>query len=445
MSEIVSSVVSLLSETNLSPMLLNSLSPQKPHLFLDPTRDVAYFEHFTYWEEPAAYYTKYVSSSNSANSEIFNQEDYHINVVVGSVNKTLAPQLNPNYTIHDHFKSFGDIPFYMKSNSSDNLDIMFPGVRLLEDNLIVFEMPPAMRHVSYQEAFRDNASGDTYREYYLPIPWQIYFATFSDDMRLVSVQMYFSQTSLFSTDQKLYSAPIFNFYSDGTLCRPFFESMDDIEKYPKTHSGVMASAFDWIWNSGFNWDITENINTFLVTRKYQQMKDYVDIKNDSAFAYLDACKFYASHPSSVDHVSTFFSIWQSIPLQDIINIEWNSFCIHEDFFRHSFSSYVDNEFSDIFQKYLEENDIQITDEEYIDEDTDPDSITTYENIMQSSHFHKYIYPLMASYNSTFQHAYNKAAKVVFSFKKNNSSFAGQHRSVQAAQQFKKILSNFVLS
>ena len=37
-----------------------------------------------------------------------------------------------------------------------------------------------------------------------------------------------------------------------------YESMEDIDGYSKDLSGVIASAYDWIWNSGFNHDLTEN-------------------------------------------------------------------------------------------------------------------------------------------------------------------------------------------
>ena len=53
--------------------------------------------------------------------------------------------------------------------------------------------------------------------------------------------------------------------------------MEDIEKYPKDLSGVMASAYDWIWNSGFNFDITEGISFFLHTNKYEQFEKYFNI------------------------------------------------------------------------------------------------------------------------------------------------------------------------
>ena len=51
--------------------------------------------------------------------------------------------------------------------------------------------------------------------------------------------------------------------------------MEDIEKYPKDLSGIIASAYDWIWNSGFNFDITESISFFLHTKKYEQFEKYL--------------------------------------------------------------------------------------------------------------------------------------------------------------------------
>ena len=243
--------------------------------------------------------------------------------------------------------------------------LLFPGVRYLSEGLIVFERPPSYKVVSTTLEFRDNIHEDsTQAEYYLPIPWQVYIAMYNPkDMRLVSVKMFFTKTSLFNDQQIVYNPPLFNFYGSGSLCRPFFDSMEDIEKYPQTLSGVMASAYDWVWNSGFNYDITENLAEMLYTRKYTQFQPYLkSISSLKSFAFLEQNPLYGIGSSlHKSYANALLNCWQDIPLENISSITWTNFSYSEFLFQDAHNTELKIK---LLNKYIEENGIEISDEEY---------------------------------------------------------------------------------
>jgi len=265
--------------------------------------------------------------------------------------------------------NFEDYPKFLLSyltslDVSHETDIFFPGVRHLANGVVVFERPPTHKVISLSMDYRDSINDETSQaEYYLPIPWQVYIAMYNPiDMRLISVKMYFTKTSLFSKDQIVYAPPIFNFYGNGTLCRPFFGSIEDIEKYPQNIAGVMASAYDWVWNSGFNYDITENIAEMIYTKKYQQFESYITSPQAiESFDYLNTnpLRVIQSNIGRI-YASKFFDIWQDISLEDISSITWPNYS-HADFFYQEFDHTELR--SEYLQQYIQENNIQINENE----------------------------------------------------------------------------------
>jgi hypothetical protein len=169
---------------------------------------------------------------------------------------------------------------------------MPPGVRAIFPGVVIFERPPTMKlvqHVnntvsqlqtdpddlhydedsdSYYDDEGNQVEYENYvqnqvKDYYIPIPWQLYIATYSNlpssKYYVNSVRMFFMNSSLHSPNVELYAPYIPNFYVNGLLCNPMLDSFDDINRYPKNVSGVIASAYDWVWNTGFNDDLNENI------------------------------------------------------------------------------------------------------------------------------------------------------------------------------------------
>jgi len=232
--------------------------------------------------------------------------------------------------------------------SMENRDLTpyFPGVRYLSEGIVVFERPPEHRLIGFYSNHRDNLDESTkYQQHVVPLPWQVYVACYNPaDMRLISVAMYFSKTSLYSFDQIIYAPPIFNFYSDGTLCRPFYPSIEDVTKYQTNVNGIIASAYDWVWNSSFNYDIVENICYFIKKGLATQFEPYT-----SQTAFMQSLNNYQNYISSnfrTSHNSiyeVFFHVWSSISIEDILNIEWPPF-IENKFYSEVYqdsSSYIE--------------------------------------------------------------------------------------------------------
>lgn len=388
------------------------------------------------------YYEHYATSNFSFN-RFSNQNPYYLYQLIsldGYSVKSVpgVPPVMSGVTSSDpqdfvnHSKEFFDVPFdhlnkgissfpeFDQSLSSNSL--LFPGVKYIGNSIVIFEQPPSFRHVSYQNTYRDAITNDTeYNEYYVPVPWQIYIAKFSPDMRLVAVNMYFSNTPFYSFDQPLYSPPMFNFYSNGNLCRPFFSAMEDVEKYPKNISGVIASAFDWIWNSGYNYDITMSISDYLCSQKFLSMEPYISPEARSSFDLIKNyyCRYGKNrslipiNSLSHGHIQEFFNFWQSVSLNDILNVQWNTFCRYGDFFYSSMHTYVFDHFSEDLNKYISDNNYTIAEydeDSYYDEEgnliesEDGDNVVTTDYIINNTTFTQYIYPKIWQIDSTMKHA-----------------------------------------
>lgn len=442
MSALIEELLHHDSLKKISPILWTSIASK--------SYEHAYLEHYNAFQQKDTSVINTRIGNNTTFTEegfgpFISKEEYYVNVNVKGIAKTLSNYCD-NYNINDNIKNFTNIAFGPKKNINvDNLSLIHPGVRHLSENILVFEMPPAYRHLSYQESYREATDDKPYQDYYLPIPWQIYIATMTPQMRLASVQMYFSKTPLYSLDQRLYVPPIFNFYSDGNLCRPFFERMDDIEKYPKDYSGIMASAFDWIWNSGFNWDITENIYEYIYNDKYTSMISLIDSQNSLETILKEFSQNKISHMLNGFKISPIvarilFKLWQQVPLERILEVDWNSFCIYGDFNYRSLQYYAHRELYSMVNEYCEKNEIiLISDDEDSSQFSEEENVLNfaalYENADYSfrDSFHKAI----LNHESKFSHAYQRAYATVVS--NNLSTF------VSPRQSFASRLSEFLTS
>jgi hypothetical protein len=316
--------------------------------------------------------------------------------------------------------------------------LLFPGVRHLSPGIILFERPPAYKVVSTYNDYRDSISNETSTsEYYLPIPWQVYIAMYNPaDMRLVSVKMFFASNSLSSLDQTLYSPPLYNFYSDGTLCRPFFSTMEDIEKYPKDLSGIMASAYDWIWNSGFNFDITQGISFFLHSNKYKQFEKYLSPQNKANFDWLNNHYLY-SLPTNLplQYHNPFFRCWEEVPLSEVSKLSWNSFTETEFFYQH-----LNNLRQNLIAEFCSSSDIEVhedhTDEEYHNDDC-PSNCSYLHEIQESEAYLLFVSNILSSEDRTVLQALEASVK----FLKVNRINIKPNSYVQCNRMFSNILQN----
>lgn len=342
----------------------------------DPESTESYFEVYSRDNEPSAYKTSVYGIKN----------DYATN------------------DLSFYYKSLNKI-LNIYSNFSDSL--ILPGLRYFGDGLLVFERPPTHKHISFVPTYRDQINDDPeYKEYFLPIPWQVYIAKYNpQDMRLLSVSMFFADSSLYDSGQTLYAPPLLNFYGNGGLCRPFFASIEDVEKYPQDLSGVMASAYDWIWNSGFNYDITHNISEFLVSKNYELMYSLIPdnlktVKIKAVYNWLVSSQMsYSPANLSGSYVTNFYYLWQQVPLQDITNVKWCS-PISADFNYLEFDHLKET----LAEQWANDNGYEINwDSEEDEDDYDPDYHISIYTIYDMEDFHHYINNYIRTRQLSLQH------------------------------------------
>ena len=346
---------------------------------------------FNDFSSPPVYYleTQHFPEENASNSTHFTR----------AFKKPIAKVNNPHFGSGAHAVDLDGVTFsnvlreYLLTSEVNSSgfkldDIYFPGVRFLSDGVVVFERPPSYQVVDIDNDYRDNIRDQTTTsQYYIPLPWQVYVCTFNpSDMRLVAVRMFFAQSSLTHPDQTVYCPPMFNFYSNGNLCRPFFASIDDIEKYPQTISGVIASAFDWVWNSGFNFDITENIAQFLSSKKFEEFAPWAELSVPKSIEFLRTNPIYGlprlTHKSYFDAL---FKCWESVPLDEVSSIVWSNYTNAEFYYIEQ-----SNASQQFLNEYVFENDIILCEYDHDGDDEDYDhsydDCISEESVRDSHHY-----------------------------------------------------------
>lgn len=323
-----------------------------------PTNDYIVVESFSH-----DYFLRSIKNA-IANQLEYPQPYSYLSVVTNGVTST-----SEDVTLQNYFDIFSCLA---PADYSTNPSVIFPGIRYISDTILIFERPPTMKPYSYSNAYRESITDETRsQEFYIPIPWQVYICSFDPrEMRLLNAKMLFANSSLSSFEDNVYAPPLLNFYSNANLCRPFFESMDDIEKYPKTYSGIMASAYDWIWNSGTNLDITENISEFLRLKKYEQFKPYCIGNPDvSSYYNLLAANNISSNPTSLHYklVKSYFTCLEQVPLEEIVNFDWINPTVEDFYYQENHNS-----LSTIIESFADEHNFIIHEHNFDYEEHDDD-------------------------------------------------------------------------
>lgn len=272
----------------------------------------------------------YYSSSNSFKVVVSDHED---NVVMLNGNKALA------YLAETLLSGYSSID----SASSDS-GIMPPGVRMVGKNYIVFERPPTYQNIFYNpDKVHSQMSDQDVQVFRIPMPWQIYIASFTNDYYVSEVSMYFSNTSLMSKEQHLYLAPLPNFYTNGSLCRPMFSDMTDVERYPKNLSGVMACAYDWIWNNGTNNDLNEamvHVNLQIASKGLDGYNSTIFSKmtneeyRSTSFTNTSGITYYHS-----TQVTAMLRAWEKSTLEEVISYSWPVPSVEKHFHQRYYYDY----------------------------------------------------------------------------------------------------------
>ena len=176
-----------------------------------------------------------------------------------------SSQTQPLYfESNEHKKTINSIIGFKTYNDSG---LIPPGLVSLGKNILIFENPPTNKLLSHHSTERDSIEDDSEPDtYYLPIPWQIYVCLFNDEYSLLDTYMFYSRDAIskMGFGEPVYAPVLPNFFGNGQLCRPFYPNMDDVDKYSKDISGVIASAYDSIWNSGWNLDLYETLNEYFL-------------------------------------------------------------------------------------------------------------------------------------------------------------------------------------
>jgi hypothetical protein len=197
-------------------------------------------------------------------------------------------------------------------------NIVPPAIKYHSNGVVVFERPPSYQVIQYAPQNVGNLNDETpIYVYRIPVPWQLYIISYDPNKYFCnSVQMYFMKSSLNSSEQNIYMPPIPNFFTNGLLCRPMFENMNDIDGYSKDLSGVIASAYDWIWNTGFNHDLTENFYHVIRQKKpVKLMTSYLNLgQNVNTHGY-----YRGMTPT---HIQGVLRDWESLDLDNILDLDW---------------------------------------------------------------------------------------------------------------------------
>lgn len=322
--------------------------------------------------------------SNNIYSYIFTKDLY------GNTKALAEPYTNYEGTILEEYLGSFLEPFSaVKSPINVDTGILPPGVRFLGKNYVVFERPPTLQNIFYvparvedmYEEYDEDVHGDdedydnrvlynpednqiTYR---IPIPWQLYIATFDDNYLCASVHMYFMNTSLFSTDQILWAPTIPNFFSNGLLCRPMFDSMYEIDRYEKNIKGVIETAYDWVWNNGTNNDLNETIVQLCVQQPDHPILKAIPSDRAHHFAgnYISTTHYFES-----DRVCIFLQAWESLSIPDILEHPWPNPSSGTHFSNLPIYPPMPDDYSDLLREWISSNYYNDTDELLSSDDID---------------------------------------------------------------------------
>jgi hypothetical protein len=211
-------------------------------------------------------------------------------------------------------------------NPNINSGILPPAIKYNAPGLVVFERPPCYQMIQYTPYPMDQIEEDSETLCYrVALPWQLYIIQYDPNKFYCnSVRMFFMNSSLTSPEQTLYMPPVPNFFTSGLLCRPMYDSMEDVDRYPKDLSGVIASAYDWIWNSGFNHDLTENFYYVQRMNAPSQLLETINRLSPSSVS-----GYYRG--IGPNHLRAILGDWEKIDISNILNLNWPNPSLNQNF------------------------------------------------------------------------------------------------------------------
>jgi hypothetical protein len=282
---------------------------------------------------------------------------------------------NHSYTkVEESSSVFHNFSFLTKIDTLDTptYSVVFPGLRYLDDSVIIFERPPFYQNIFITPSLVENINDESeVHSYRIPIPWQVYVIEYnsnSSSYYACDVRMFFRNSSLTSLNDPVYLPPLTNFYADASLCRPSYTSQEDVDRYSDNINGVIQEAYDWIWNSGTNLDLTVNPTHYMRTCVYND-----DFHRNSVLKHSSTLSF--SHTSSTssfftsyESIQNLFNSWSRLDLSEVCTLSW-MYPFTEDF-KSYFSRNFELRMSSIHSRYFSNYDSSecCDDCQYYDED-----------------------------------------------------------------------------
>lgn len=234
-----------------------------------------------------------------------------------------------------------------------------PGVRYNLPGLVIFERPPdtKLMQIIFQTMdnidYDDDDAGRIYT-YQIPVPWQLYIATYSNTgpskYRILNLYMYYTNGPLTSLDNEVYLPAIPNIFTNGAICPPRYSSSDDINRYPQNVSGVIAAAYDWVWNSGFNVDLVDSLYE-TVSQKNANDPKLINVLNSGRHA----CAF------------KLYQVMQTYTIEDIMKFKFANPSYSSYYSEDLNSSDRDTFIDEYVHEYCYEYEIDLSQEDVPDE------------------------------------------------------------------------------
>lgn len=297
---------------------------------INPIKKLNY-SHLSFFDNQYVHDYEYSFSVPYALKSSYNE------IVTGEehINKATFQVVNPsseNHFKNGFFESLLDLSVHKNPSG-----LLPPAIKFYSPGMVVFERPPCYQMVQIASAAARSVDDDTPTySFRIPVPWQIYIVFYSEDYLCSSVHMYFKNSPLSDKQDSLFLPPLTNFFSSGRMCRPMYSDMSDIDRYSKDLSGVIASAYDWIWNSGANLDLTESCLQPIA----QSIKNTF-ISDQTRDIYKNSMR---SHHASWQYLESMFTDWENVSIENILNYDWPNPTLSDDG-SEDYEYYFDNDIS----------------------------------------------------------------------------------------------------
>lgn len=188
--------------------------------------------------------------------------------------------------------------------------LLAPALRWIskDKRMVVFERPPMITSVEYYPVKRDEI-GDpklmkkALRSYQIPIPWTVYLVYFDAEYTPVETRVYARNSPLQSIKSEVGLLPILNLYGSSKLCNPIYEKYEEMEP---TIANGFNSAYNAMWNSGFNFDLMD-----AVTGAMQVGVPFKDYKTGMG-----------NNVGTGGSIDSWFKYWSQLSLADVLSCEW---------------------------------------------------------------------------------------------------------------------------